>query len=241
MTGLKAAAKEKSVILIQDTFTTHYDAEVVLAHYDLLVGLGYTVYVAPYRANGKPLHVKGFLDRFESLARDNDAYYSEIAACGIDMVGIEAAVTLMFRQEYDQRLTNRPAYTIHQFHEWLYAHREGIPKIGAGQCYHLFAHCTEKTAMPQTSKQWQQIYDAFGLDLHTIPTGCCGMSGMFGHEAENEETSQQLYDMSWKAAAEAAGPEKMLATGFSCRCQTKRYGSFVPKHPVEVLNALLKG
>lgn len=240
--SLREKQKEKSVILIQDTFTTHYDADVVLAHYDLLVGLGYDVYVAPYRPNGKPLHVKGFLKEFDQLARSNDAYYQEIAACGVDMVGIEAAVTLMLRQEYDQRLDNRPDYTVHQFHEWLHAKLDEL-EISVSkptQDFALFAHCTEKTSLPATPKQWAAIFKAFSQNLQIENTGCCGMAGMFGHEAENEATSKKLYDMSWKEKAEKAGPDHMLATGFSCRCQTKRYGDFKPRHPVEVLVELLK-
>lgn len=239
MKALSAEDKARSVVLVQDTFTTHYDVGVVLAHYDLLSALGYHVYVAPYRANGKPLHVKGFLDQFDRLARDNDAFYADIAACGLDMVGIEAAVTLMFRQEYNQRLTDRPDYTIHAFHEWVASRLEGVQPLTVQNEYHLFAHCTEKTSLPQTSKQWQQIFAAFGQNLKTIPTGCCGMSGLFGHEASHEETSKKLYQMSWEKAVDRAGPDKMVATGFSCRCQTKRYGGFKPKHPVQMLVELL--
>ncbi|NVK19692.1 MAG: FAD-binding oxidoreductase [Methylocystaceae bacterium] len=240
--SLRDKQKEKSVILIQDTFTTHYDSGVVLAHYDLLVALGYDVYVAPYRPNGKPLHVKGFLKEFDELARSNDAYYQEIATYGVDMVGIEAAVTLMLRQEYDQRLDNRPVYVIHQFNEWLFDKLEGleISVKRSTQDYALFAHCTEKTSLPTTPKQWTAIFKAFSQNLRIEDTGCCGMAGMYGHEVENEATSKQLYDMSWKDKVEQAGPEQMLATGFSCRCQTKRYGNFKPRHPVEVLVELLK-
>lgn len=242
MRALSDQEKARSVILVQDTFTTHYDAGVVLAHYDLLDKLGYQVYVAPYRANGKPLHVKGFLKEFDALAQDNDAYYADVASCGIELVGIEAAVTLMFRQEYEQRLKDRPDYTVHQFHEWLGREiNEGHaqpPKL-AGDDFTLFAHCTEKTAMPTTPKEWTTIFAAFGLTLGTAKTGCCGMAGMFGHEAENEEMSKKLYDMSWKDKAEATGAQHMLATGFSCRCQTERYGGFKPRHPVQALVSLL--
>jgi Fe-S oxidoreductase len=239
---LPVQEKEKSVVLVQDTFTTYYDAEIVLAHYDLLQKLGYTVYVTPYRPNGKPLHVKGFLAQFDRLAAANDAFYAEVAATGVDMVGIEAAVTLMFRQEYNQRLENRPRYTIYQFQEWLAAQlSKGVvspPVLAApAQAYRLFSHCTEKTAIPASPALWGQIFKAFAIDLVPEKTGCCGMSGMFGHEAEHQEMSRGLFEMSWKDKVEAAGADRMLATGFSCRCQTKRFADFKPKHPVQALLA----
>jgi len=243
MGSLSDEVKKKSVILVQDSFTTHYDATVVLSHYDLLVKLGYQVFVAPYRANGKPLHVKGFLAKFDALAKSNDDYYAQLGQTGLAMVGIEAAVTLMFRQEYNQRLENRPFYTVHQFHEWFHSElmneNLALPSLTKRASYNLFAHCSEKTSMPATPKQWGEIFKAFNQDLRVEKTGCCGMSGLYGHEVENEETSEKLFDMSWKLAADKAGSEQMLATGFSCRCQTKRYGGFKPKHPVQVLVELL--
>jgi len=32
--------------------------------------------------------------------------------------------------------------------------------------------------------------------------GCCGMSGSFGHESKNVETSKQIYGLSWKQKIE---------------------------------------
>jgi len=245
ITGLTTQEKKRSVILLQDTFTTHYDAGVVLAHYDLLTALGYRVFVAPWRQNGKPLHVKGFLQKFDRLVRDTDASYHQLAQTGVALIGIEAAVTLMFRQEYKQRLTDRPSYHVHQFAEWLQGRIQeddrGWPSYhGDGDDFVLFAHCTEKTAMAETETHWRDIFQTFGLSLKVQRTGCCGMAGMFGHEVENEEMSRDLYHMSWRDKVAETGPHRMLATGFSCRCQTKRYGGFKPRHPVQALVALLE-
>ena len=67
--ALTPAQKAKAVIIVQDCFTTHYDTDVVLAHVDLLQTLGYRVFVPPYRANGKAMHVKGFLKMTSCLAK----------------------------------------------------------------------------------------------------------------------------------------------------------------------------
>lgn len=237
----------QSVILVQDCFTSHYDVDVVISHVDLLQKLGYRVFVPPFRPNGKPAHVKGFLKQFDKTARANDAWYGKLAQYGIPLVGVEASITLTYRQEYAQRLSNRPDYYVHQFHEWLEGEiRNGRltpPKLetGAANGATLFPHCTEKTAMPDVSVRWQKIFEAFGLSLATAKTGCCGMAGVYGHETSNQETSRQLYDMSWQKKVEATGLENMLVTGFSCRCQIERYEGAKPKHPVTYLSALLAG
>ncbi|MCP1315879.1 FAD-binding and (Fe-S)-binding domain-containing protein, partial [Halomonas sp. 707D7] len=53
--------RARSVILVQDAFTTHMEADMVLDVVELLSRLEYRVFVMPYAANGKPLQVQGFL------------------------------------------------------------------------------------------------------------------------------------------------------------------------------------
>jgi len=246
--ALTPAQKAKSVIIVQDCFTTHYDTDVLLAHVDLLQTLGYQVFVPPYRANGKAMHVKGFLKKFDYLAQQNDIVYGKIAASGVAMVGIEASVALTYRQEYAQRLYDRPDYRVHLFHEWLSTEiaegRLSPPNmdnsVNIDAPASLFPHCTEKTSIPDVGVKWQKIFAAFGLTLTTEKTGCCGMAGVYGHETRHQETSRALYDMSWKKKVDATGAQNMLVTGFSCRCQVKRYEGVKPQHPVEYLAKLMQ-
>ena len=246
--ALTSAQKAKAVIIVQDCFTTHYDTNVLLAHVDLLQTLGYQVFVPPYRANGKAMHVKGFLKKFDYQAQQNDIVYGKIAASGIAMVGIEASVTLTYRQEYAQRLSDRPDYRVHLFHEWLSTEidegRVTPPKmdnaVNINTPASLFPHCTEKTSIPDVGVKWQNIFAAFGLTLTTEKTGCCGMAGVYGHETRHQETSRELYDMSWKKKVDALSTDNMLVTGFSCRCQVKRYEGAKPQHPVEYLAKLMQ-
>ena len=180
--------------------------------------------------------------------RQNDIVYGKIAASGIAMVGIEASVTLTYRQEYAQRLSDRPDYRVHLFHEWLSTEidegRVTPPKmdnaVNINTPASLFPHCTEKTSIPDVGVKWQNIFAAFGLTLTTEKTGCCGMAGVYGHETRHQETSRELYDMSWKKKVDALSTDNMLVTGFSCRCQVKRYEGAKPQHPVEYLAKLMQ-
>ncbi|WP_339782200.1 FAD-binding and (Fe-S)-binding domain-containing protein [uncultured Thalassospira sp.] len=243
LAALNDAERVKSVLLIQDCFTTHYDVEAFLGHVDLLRKLGYRVFVPPYRPNGKAQHVKGFLKQFDKQARDNDAVYGDLAQSGIPLIGIEPSVSLTYRQEYAQRLQNRPDYRVNLFHEWLESEiRNGRltpPKITAtidqNSVPTLFPHCTEKTSIPDVSVKWQKIFDAFGIKLTTERTGCCGMAGVYGHETANRDNSRRLYEMSWQKKAEKTGVKNMLVTGFSCRCQVKRQEGTRPQSPAEYL------
>ena len=78
-----------------------------------------------------------------------------------------------------------------------------------------------------------------GLRLEAQASGCCGMSGTYGHEQRNLQTSQRIFSQSWAPllAAEPA-PAEFLATGYSCRSQVERLQARRLRHPVEVLAQL---
>ena len=67
------------------------------------------------------------------------------------------------------------------------------------------------------------------------------MCGVYGHEARHLEESEGLFRMSWALRlAEEKTPENVLATGYSCRSQTKRIMGETVIHPVVALARLMK-
>jgi hypothetical protein len=59
------------------------------------------------------------------------------------------------------------------------------------------------------------------------------MAGSFGHEARHQATSRALFDLSW---AEPAATEAVVhATGFSCRCQVRRFAGKPVDHPLNII------
>ncbi|ESW94764.1 hypothetical protein X769_31710 [Mesorhizobium sp. LSJC268A00] len=57
-------------VVVPDAFTTYCDTGVLLDMLDLPRAIGMRPWLAPYRPNGKPLHVHGFLSSFERLAAE---------------------------------------------------------------------------------------------------------------------------------------------------------------------------
>ncbi|MBE0489427.1 MAG: (Fe-S)-binding protein, partial [Halomonas sp.] len=107
--------------------------------------------------------------------------------------------------------------------------------------YRLLSHCIEKTNAPGSPRAWQQVFAAFGLDLELVATGCCGMSGTYGHEARNLDTSRTIYAQSWQPVVEDEGNAgRLLATGYSCRSQVKRFSDTALPHPLQGLLAVLR-
>jgi Fe-S oxidoreductase len=62
------------------------------------------------------------------------------------------------------------------------------------------------------------------------------MSGTYGHEARNLQTSKVIFEQSWARQIEAPAEQgEALATGYSCRSQVKRQSDRAVRHPLQVL------
>jgi Fe-S oxidoreductase len=157
-----------------------------------------------------------------------------LASAGATLVAIEPAVGLTYRDEYRHTLGASLGFEVLLLQEWL---AKIVPAGAAeptGEPYRLFGHCTEKTLAPASQRQWVDVFKRLGLKLELVSTGCCGMSGAFGHERAHQEESRGVWDLSW-ARWLRDDTSRVLATGYSCRSQAKRFADFSPRHPVEVL------
>ncbi|MFJ5300252.1 FAD-binding and (Fe-S)-binding domain-containing protein [Pseudomonas sp. NPDC088368] len=225
--------RQRSVVLVQDAFTRYFETPLLASLIQLVHQLGYRVFLAPYSANGKPLHVQGFLGAFAKAAVRNATQLKALADCGVPLVGLDPAMTLVYRQEYQKvpGLEGSPSVLLPQ--EWL---MDALPESAAqpsADTFRLMAHCTEKTNVPASTSQWEKVFGRIGLKLVTEATGCCGMSGTYGHEARNQGTSKTIFEQSW--ATKLDKPGEALATGYSCRSQVKRQADRELRHPLEVV------
>jgi FAD/FMN-containing dehydrogenase/Fe-S oxidoreductase len=240
LSQLSAAMKAKTVIVVQDPFTTFYEAQLIDSMLQFIDKLGFKPVLLPYRPNGKPQHVKGFLKTFTKTATKTATFLNTVAQLDIPMVGIDASLVLCYRDEYNQVLGDkRGDFNVQLVHEWLADIKVSNNSNCTGEDFYLFGHCTEKTALPNSTNEWVEIFNQFGLKLNVVSTGCCGMAGTYGHEAKNQENSKGIYELSWQKPIEEIGHDKIVVTGFSCRSQVGRLGGVKPKHPIEVLLAHL--
>jgi Fe-S oxidoreductase len=232
---LSPQERTRSVVLVQDAFTRWFETPVWASFLELASLLGKDVYVAPFRPNGKPLHVQGFLEAFDRVATRQAAFLRALAAAGVPLVGLDPAMTLVFRQEYLKvpGASECPKVLLPQ--EWLSLEMPSRPS-GRGGSYALLLHCTEKTGEPESARLWREVFERAGISLVARDAGCCGMSGTYGHESRNAANSRIIYAQSWGRIVNGAamGPE-LLATGYSCRSQVARLGGLSLRHPAQVL------
>ncbi|SUB82375.1 glycolate oxidase subunit GlcD [Pragia fontium] len=239
--GLNAQAKQDYVLVVQDPFTSYYDAKVVADFIHLVEKLGMKPVLLPFSPNGKAQHIKGFLHQFAKTAKRTADMLNRVAKLDIPMVGVDPALVLCYRDEYNQILgAERGDFQVQLVHEWMLTQLTRFPsKSVAQETWYLFSHCTESTALPASGKQWQTVFSHFGAQLDNVSLGCCGMAGTYGHEADNQQNSAGIYALSWQKALNSKNASRCLATGYSCRSQVKRFDNVVLKHPLQALLELV--
>ena len=220
--ALDETERARSVVIVQDAFTSYYETPLLLDLLDLVQALGFRPWLAPYRPNGKALHVHGFLGAFERLAATNAAMLQD---SGCHRRGARRARPVD-DPDLSLGICRRPG------REPLAesAARAGMARPaprraadgGRRAAYRLLPHCTERTTALAAVRDWSTVFAAFGLRLTILPSGCCGMAGTWGHEAEHRATSEHIYSLSWAQYVTGAGRSRMLlADGYSCRSQAK--------------------
>jgi Fe-S oxidoreductase len=253
LSSMSNEERRRHVVVVQDPFTSFYDAESVEHLVKVIHALGLQAVVLPFSPNGKAQHVKGFLAKFEKTASSTAELLNKVASLNIPMVGIDASLVLCYRDEYKKILgSKRGDFEVLTATEWLTnlasPQQDILAKAGENtankpqaQEYNLLAHCTEKTALPKSEQQWKDVFSLAGLSLHIKAVGCCGMAGTYGHELEQLDNSKGIYELSWSGVVKQStvNNQEILATGYSCRSQVKRFEAKRPKHPIEVLSEAL--
>ncbi|KZM43659.1 FAD-linked oxidase [Marinomonas sp. SBI22] len=237
--------RHKAVIIVQDAFTSYFETQLVLDTMELLTRLGFQAFLAPYKPNGKPLHVHGFFKAFEKAANKNLDMLEELAAYKIPFVGVDPSMTLSFRSEYPKVIGDkREIPTVNLLQEWLVGKKDHLstqPFALEDEVYHLLAHCTEKTNAAASIQDWVKVFSLVGLSLKVENVGCCGMAGTYGHETANLQTSKDIYELSWKDKInDETLQDRIVATGYSCRSQVKRFDQKEVLHPLQALLKHLK-
>jgi len=153
-------------------------------------------------------------------------------------------MTLVYRQEYVKTLGAEHSPRVLLPQEWLIdADLPDMPlQDSTRSSYRLLGHCTERTNAPGSMDQWLKLFTRFHLPLEHANVGCCGMSGTYGHERRNLQSSVKIFQSSWGRLIETtANPQQLLADGYSCRSQVGRLGDRHLPHPISALLAHIRG
>ena len=111
---------------------------------------------------------------------------------------------------------------------------------GKPQTIRLHGHCHQK-ALASLKPTIQMLQLPTGYRVRLIPSGCCGMAGSFGYEAEHYDISMQIGELVLFPTLRAEAADSLVAApGTSCRHQIADGTGRTALHPVEILRAAMK-
>ncbi|MDP2621760.1 MAG: FAD-linked oxidase C-terminal domain-containing protein, partial [Hyphomicrobiales bacterium] len=228
-----AAAEEADILLLADTFNRYYEPENLYAAQAVLTAAGYRVATAEPLDGGRPLCCgrtflsAGLVEEARKEARRLIESCLPHVRRGAMIVGLEPSCLFTLRDEMTALKLGAEADEIADsallFEEFLAgeadAGRLSLPLCRRGKKALLHGHCHQKAfgAMGAVETALRLVP---GLEVSTIASGCCGMAGAFGYEAENFDISMAMGEADLLPAVRAAPADAdIVADGTSCRQQ----------------------
>ncbi len=237
-----ARAGGARVLLWADTWNNYFYPQALESAAKVLGAAGHAVEVpARHVCCGRPLYDFGFLDRARSYLKGILEEFEPQIRAGMPVVMLEPSCASVFREELlkffpgDERAILLSGQTV-MLSEMLARGGGGgwTPPGMPGRRVVVQGHCHQKAVM--TMKDEVRLLEATGATVEVLDSGCCGMAGPFGFEAEKFAVSQALAERVLLPAVRGAAAEDLIvANGFSCREQVSQNTGRRAVHMAEVM------
>jgi FAD/FMN-containing dehydrogenase/Fe-S oxidoreductase len=228
------------VVLLPDTFSNFFAPEPAKAAVEVLESAGRRV-VVPDRpvCCGRPLYGYGMLALAKRLWSRNLSVLGPFVRDGVPIVGIEPSCVAAFRDELvglrpRDADAGRLAGQTWTLAEFLSEHADdwAPPRLARTAIVH--GHCHQEAVMGMDADR--ALFERLGLDFEILDSGCCGMAGSFGFEADHYDISVAIGERRLLPAVRAAEPDTLvIADGFSCRTQVSELTGRRALHTAEVV------
>lgn len=235
------------VHLFCDEFTNYTDSEIGIKAVRLLNALGYEVVIPDHAESGRAHLSKGLVRAARGHAERNVRALAPLVTAEAPLIGIEPSAILGFRDEYPDLVSPELRATARSLARHVLLIDEFLGReIEAGRIradsfraeartLRLHGHCHQK-ALSSLAPTIRALELPRGHQVTVIPSGCCGMAGSFGYEAEHFAVSQAIGELVlFPAVRSAPADTDIVAPGTSCRHQIADGTGRRALHPVEVL------
>jgi len=229
---------QNRVFLWVDTFTNNFSPEICEAAVEVLEAAGCSVEISERQlCCGRPLYDYGMLQMAKRQLRQIlKALHGPITE-GIPVVGLEPSCVAVFRDEMgnllphdeDAKRLGKQLFTLAEFlerrgYEPPVLHRKAI----------VHGHCHHTSVMKMDPDE--KLLTKLGLDFEILDSGCCGMAGSFGFEADHYEVSVAAGERVLLPAVRSTTDDTLvIADGFSCREQIAQLTDRRALHLAQVL------
>ncbi len=239
----------KEVYLFVDEFTNQLDSSIGIDTIQLLTSLNYRVRITEHLQSGRAYISKGFLKEAQHVATENVTIFKELVTSKTPLIGIEPSAILTFRDEYprltkDTASAKKLAKNTFLIDEFL-ANEIKLQNITSSQfttlakTIKLHGHCHQK-ALSNIADTFHYLNLPKNYKVTIIPSGCCGMAGSFGYEAEHYQLSMQIGEqVLFPSIRKSPKTTLIAATGTSCRHQIIDGTDSHALHPITILKDAL--
>lgn len=241
---LTSNAQSRKVLLWPDTFNNHLHPEILVAAVEVLEAAGFQVIVpAPSLCCARPLYAWGMLTRAKKLLTQMMEVLSSNDFNSIPIVGLEPSCVAAFRDELiklfpqDERAQRLSQQTF-MLGEFLSQQKDYEPPLLHRKAV-VHAHCNHHAVMGLAGEK--QIMEKMGLDYNLLDSGCCGMAGPFGFEADHYPVSLKIGERVLLPAVRKAEKDTLIITdGYACREQIAQTTDRHAVHLAQILRMALR-
>ena len=211
--------------------------------------MNYKVLLVAHQQSGRAYISKGFLEEAQGIAIANVEIFKNLITYNTPLVGIEPSAILSFRDEYPRLVRDTEAaqnlakntFLIDEFlaKEIKAGNIKASQFTDATRSIKLHGHCHQK-ALSNIIDTFTALNLPKNYTVTMIPSGCCGMAGSFGYEAEHYKLSMQVGEqILFPAIRKTPETTIIAATGTSCRHQIADGTQKEALHPVTILKEAL--
>ncbi len=232
-------------ILYIDEFSQYQDTRPAIDAAKLFKALGYK-FRAVYAPSGRASFSKSLLEEAKTCAELCILRTEAFVSRSIPIVGVEPSAIIGFRDEFlrlfsgDMQVkAQRLADLSLTFEEFM--HREFEAKrirpeqfTDRAEEVHVHLHCHQR-ALSHVKYSKLALGIPKNYKVRVIASGCCGMAGSFGYEAEKYELSQSIGNLNLFPHLRKFTEVKVVASGTSCRHQIHDALKRETLHPASLL------
>ena len=237
-------------ILYIDEFTEFQDADVAEAAAQFFQKLGFQFQVV-YGVSCRAAMSKGMLKEARSHAENTLGKLSACLDHSLPVVGLEPSAILGFKDDFIKLVRSEFRDKAEKLATLTFTFEEYVASaIEAGKIkkenfternaeIHIQLHCHQKAL---SHIRFSKYILNFPLNYKAlaIPSGCCGMAGSFGYEAEHYDLSQKIGEMILFPHLRKYPDVIVAASGTSCRHQIKDAVRKQALHPAQILLEALR-
>lgn len=244
--GARPKATRGEVALFADCWANYSETSTGRAAVSLLEKLGYDVKLVGGVCCQRTRISKGFLEDAKREGAASVRALLPFAERGTPILGIEPSCLSGITDDLPDLVENKAeakkvAAAALPLEEFLVREIDNgrLPRPefkAAATRYLVHGHCHQK-ALFSTSPA-KRLLAMTGAEVTEVDSGCCGMAGSFGYEAEHYDLSRKIAERRlMPAVRDAKEGTVVVANGFSCRHQVKDFAEKKALHVVEALDA----